>query len=184
MGKWQIGSREVGGGSRRRRAGSESRATGGNGKWQSRKWGRTSPWFTLRVNLSPSAARRGTAGPSLALRALLWGGFWACALGGAVGAGDGSEDVGGGSAAFDGALGGLAEFAEGVEGFLGDLVVVALALEGAELFEGFVGVLDVGLVEPGRELEGERVGSERVSRRRSSWGGKGEWKGGRLKDEG
>jgi hypothetical protein len=96
-------------------------------------------------------------------------------LGGAVGAGDGSEDVGGGSAAFDGALGGLAEFAEGVEGFLGDLVVVALALEGAELFEGFVGVLDVRLGEPGRELEGGESGvgegfeAGRVLRRNSKW---------------
>ncbi|MCC7388682.1 MAG: hypothetical protein IT431_07920 [Phycisphaerales bacterium] len=138
------------------------------------------------MNLSPSAGRRGT-GRALAGASGSVGGW-------AVGAGDGSEDVGGGSAAFDGALGGLAEFAEGVEGFLGDLVVVALALEGAELFEGFVGVLDVGLGEPGRELEGGEggvgegeeaafvVGGEggrdgETKRRRDGVGGRGEWRG-------
>ncbi len=77
----------------------------------------------------------------------------------AVGAGDGSEDGRGAAAAFDGVFGGLHRFAENLKGFVGELVVVGAAVEGAEGEKGFVGRGDFGLLEPEGEVgEGEGVG--------------------------
>ena len=134
---------------------------GRNSKWQMSRWqirngGRTSPWLTLRVSLSPSAGRSGTGSGSLAGASgsvLGWGG------GGTVGAAYGSEDGVGAAAAFDGVFGGLHGLAEDFEGFVGELVVVGAAVESAEVEEGGVGRGDLGLLEPeGEGGEGEGVG--------------------------
>ncbi|QKK07293.1 MAG: hypothetical protein HND58_03385 [Planctomycetota bacterium] len=51
------------------------------------------------------------------------------------------------------------DIAEGVDGFFGDVFLPGSALEGVELAEGVVGLLDVGLAEPEGEFgEGEVEG--------------------------
>lgn len=51
------------------------------------------------------------------------------------------------------------DVAEGFDGFFGDLVLPGASLEGVELAEGVLGLLDVGLAEPEGEVgEGEGVG--------------------------